>query len=376
MSKEKALGIIFPNLHEYTIPDLVVHRCMASVPFGGRYRLIDFSLSCFTNAGIRNIGIVVRQNYQSLMAHLGNGREWDLSSKRGGLVIFPPYGREGSFYRGRIQGLASILQYLEERPEPLVVISDCNYAFHMDMKDLLHTHLESGADVTAVYERTTIEGGIKNDNYTFSLDNDGYINEVRVNEYREGTHCVGMEIFVIGRELLISIVREAMTQNKFNFMSDMLAPNLNVYRVRGYEHTGYCARIHDMSSYYKENLRLLKPGSIEALFPQNLPILTKVHDEAPVVYAIGSHVQNSMLADGCFIEGDVQNSLLSRGVWVGKGAKIHNCVLMHGTQVEPGAYLENVITDKKVIVRCNQKLIGAANFPIYIKKNSVVGAST
>ncbi len=376
MSKENALGIIFPNLHEETIPDLVGHRSMASIPFGGRYRLIDFSLSCFTNAGIRNIGIVVRQNYQSLMAHLGNGREWDLSSKRGGLVIFPPYGRESTYYSGRIQGLASILQYLEERREPLVVMSDCNIAFHMNIKDLLHAHLDSGADVTAVYERSPIVGGLKNDNYTFSLDENGFLNEVRVQEYRKGTHCVGMEIFVIGREFLISVVREAMAQSKFNFMADVIAPNLNVYRVYGYEHTGYRARIHDMRSYYEENLRLLKPGSLEALFPQHLPILTKVHDESPVVYAIGSKVQNSLLADGCSIEGNVQSSMLSRGVRVGKNAEVHNCVLMQGTQIEPGAYLENVITDKNVVVQSGQQLVGATNFPIYIRKNSVVGSST
>ncbi len=375
MSKENALGIIFPNLHGSTIPELTVHRAMASIPFGGRYRLIDFSLSCFTNAGIRNIGIVVRQNYQSLMAHLGNGREWDLSSKRGGLVIFPPYGREGSFYQGRVQGLASIMQYLEERREPLVVMSDCNYAFHMDIKKLLSAHVNSGADVTAVYEKRTIDGGIKNDNYTFLPDEDGVLQEVRINEYLPGSHCVAMEIYVIGREFLISVIREAMAQNKFNFMADVIAPNLNVYRVHGYEHTGYRARIHDMHSYYSENLRLLKPGSIEALFPEQLPILTKVHDESPVVYAIGSKVQNSMLADGCSIEGSVQNSLLSRGVRVGKGAQVHNCVLMQGTQIEPGAYLENVITDKGVVIRSEQKLVGATNFPIYIAKNSVVGTT-
>ncbi len=369
-----AMGIIFPNIHDESIPELVGHRTMASIPFGGRYRMIDFTLSGFTSAGIRNIGVIVRKNYQSLMGHLGNGREWDLSSKRGGLVIFPPFGRESSSeYQGRIQGLASVMQYLEERKEPLVVMSDCNVACNLDMKKVIEDHRQSGADLTAVYEKSTIHEGMQNDNFTFGLDGEGFVNDIRVNDYRKGVQNVAMDVYVIGRELLISMVREAMVRGQYKFISNVIAPNLKLYKVRGYEYTGYRARVFNMQSYFEENLRLLEAGNLEALFPEARPIYTKVHDEAPVRYAIGAKVTKSMLADGCIIEGQVQHSVLFRGVRVGKGAVLNNCVIMQGARIEAGACLENVVADKNVVVGAGQSLTGAANFPVYVGKNGTVG---
>ena len=369
-----AMGIIFPNIHDESIPELVGHRTMASSPFGGRYRMIDFTLSCFSNAGIRNIGVIVRKNYQSLMGHLGNGREWDLVSKRGGLIIFPPFGRESNTeYRGRIQGLASVMQYLEERTEKLVVMSDSNHAFNLDISALLAAHTASGADITAVYEKSLIKEGMREDNFTFSLDGEGFVNEVRINDYRKGFQNVSMDLYVIGRELLISMVREAMVRGQTKFIADLVAPNLKLYKVLGYEYAGYRARIFDMRSYFEENLRLIDPANLAALFPEKRPILTKVHDEAPVRHAIGSRVEQSILADGCIIEGEVNHSVLFRGVRVGKGATVKNCVIMQGAHIEAGARLENVVADKNVVVRAGQSLTGAANFPVYIGKNSSVG---
>ncbi|MDL2254197.1 glucose-1-phosphate adenylyltransferase subunit GlgD [Ruminococcaceae bacterium OttesenSCG-928-I18] len=375
MTGKDAMGIIFPNFHDASLPELVDHRTTASIPFGGRYRMIDFPLSGMTGAGIRNIGVIVRENYQSLMGHLGSGREWDLSSKRGGLTIFPPFGREGGVeYRGRIQGLASVMQYLQEKRESLVVMSDCNIACDLDYRALIEAHLESGADVTAVYERAPIKEGMQNDNYTFRLDAEHFVKEVRINDYRKGMQNVSMEFYVIGRELLIAIVKEAMVRGHYNFIADVLSKNLKKYKMFGYEYTGYRARIYDMRSYFEENLRLLETGNLDALFPEERPVYTKVRDEAPVRYAIDAKVFKSMLADGCIIEGEVEHSVLFRGVRVGKGAVIKDCVIMQGTQIGPGAVLQNVVTDKNVVVGPGQHLTGAANFPVFVGKNSTVGA--
>lgn len=374
MSDARAMGIIFPNMHDDNIPELISHRTMASVPFAGRYRMIDFSLSRMAAAGMRSIGVIVRQNYQSLMGHLGSGREWDLARKRGGLVIFPPYGREGGkSYYGRLQGLDSVIEYMESRNEKLVVMSDCDIACNIDCRRLIAEHVKSGADVTAVYEKGVIQEGMRGDNVCFTLGNDGLVNEVRINDYKRGTQNISMNIYVIGREFLVNSVKEAMVRGDTSFERDILGRSLNMIKVVGYECTDYRARIYDMRSYFTENLRLLERGNLEALFPIDRPVYTKVRDEAPVRYAIGSRVVRSMASDGCIIEGEVTDSLVFRGVRIGKGAKIKNCVIMQGTVIEPNVTLENVICDKNVLVKADQALKGAADFPVYIRKDGRVG---
>lgn len=368
-----AMGIIFPNMHDDTIPELISHRTMASVPFAGRYRMIDFPLSSMTGAGMRSVGIIVRQNYQSLMGHLGSGREWDLARKRGGLVIFPPYGRDGGKeYSGKIEGLDSVIEYLESRNESLVVVSDCNIACNIDYRAVIAAHLQTGADVTIVYEKTQMIDCVKKDNVCLTLDAEGFATEIRVNEYRKGMQNLSMNLYVFGREYLIDLVKDAMVRGKTRLDRDVLAPSLGVIKVYGYEYQGYLARICDMKSYFEENLRLLEAGNLESLFPLERPIYTRVRDEAPVRYAIGSVIQNSMASDGCIIEGEVENSVLFRGVRIGKGAKVKNCVIMQGTEIRRDAVLENVVTDKDVIIGEGQYLRGSRSFPVFVGKGSKV----
>ncbi len=375
MIESRAMGIIFPNMHDDNIPELIAKRTMASVPFAGRYRLIDFPLSGMSGAGMRSVGIIVRQNYQSLMGHVGSGREWDLARKRGGLTIFPPFGREGGkVYRSRVEGLASVIEYLETRNEGLVVMSDCNIACNIDYRDLLATHVKSGADATIVYEKTSLDNCSKKDNTCLSLGEDGFVTDMRINEYRGGVQNVSMYVCVVGREFLIGAVKEATVRGDTDLERDIFARGLgSTLKIYGYEYTGYSARICDMKSYFSEHMRLLEPGNLDALFPREHPIYTRVRDEAPVRYAIGSVVNNSMASDGCIIEGTVENCVLFRGVRVGKDAHLKNCVIMQGGEIGAGTTLENVVADKNVTIAPGQHLQGANNFPVFIAKNSVVG---
>ena len=369
MISASTMGIIFPNIHDDSLPELVQHRAMASTPFAGRYRMIDFCLSGMANAGIQNIGVIVRKNYQSLMDHLGNGREWDLTRKRGGLVMFPPFARDGGeTYRGRIQALASVFDYMDARTEDLVVMSDSNIAFNMDYKELLRHHTSTGADVTVVYEQAEICEGMQRDNIAFSFDDNGLVCDIRVNDYKKGMQNLSMFVFVIGRKHLMDVVRESIVRGENKFVQDFLAHNLSTLKVCGYEFKGYRARIYNMQSYFSESMRLLDANNLAGLFPEDFPVYTKVRDEAPVRYAIGCKVSNTLAADGCIIEGEVENCVLFRGVRVGKGAKLKNCIIMQGTQIEPEAILENVITDKNVVVGSGQYLRGAASFPVFIAK--------
>ena len=336
------------------IPELVTERLMASIPFAGRYRMVDFILSSMVNCGIDNVSLIVRKNYHSLMDHLGSGREWDLTRKYGGLNIVPPFASNTvKVYNGRIEALASILDMLKDAREKYVVMSDANLAVNFDFTAMLEQHIESGADVTIAYKKQEIPVGMKKPfditkdlYYTFELDDDGRIRQLRINPEDEGVQNLSMNIYIIEREFLVHMISEAYSKGMVYFDRDLLAPNLERLNVRGFEFNGYLARISDIKSYFDENMKLLKDENLDGLFGGN-PIYTKIRDDNPTRYIQGSKAKNIMSADGCIIEGEVENSILFRGVRIAKGAKVKNCVLMQDTIVGEGANVEYVITDKK-----------------------------
>ncbi len=371
-SNVNALGVIFANTYDNLVPELVAERSMASIPFGGRYRLIDFMLSSMANTGIDNVSIIVRRNYHSLMDHLGAGREWDLTRKRGGLNIVPPFAERGvKMYSGRVDALESILSWLEAQKERYVILSDSYIAVNFDFGKLIEAHIASGADVTMVYNRASIPEGARSDNYTVRIDEDGRVTEILSNDYRLGEQNLSMNIYVIERETLIHLVHDAAVRGLIYFERDILARNLKLLNVQAYEFKGYAARISDMKSYFDENMRLLEPGSMEALFG-GAPIYTKIRDDNPTRYLEGSSVKNSLLADGCVVEGTVENCVLFRGCQVKKGAVVKNCVLMQDTVVEPDCHVEYVVTDKNVHITEGKKLSGTDTFPVFIAKGHSV----
>ena len=368
-----ALGIIFPNSYDNTVPELVTERTMASIPFAGRYRMVDFILSSMSNCGITNVSIVVRKNYHSLMDHLGTGREWDMARRHGGLNIVPPFAEKGvRIYSGRVEALASILGFLEHQKERYVVMCDANIAVNFDFNALLAAHQESGADITVAYQKTEIPEGRKNDNYTLTIDEDGRVTELLLNDYRPGVQNLDLNIYVLERETLIRLVKDATARGLIYFERDILAHNVNILNVHAVEYTGYVAHVCDMKSYFDENMKLIHEKNLDALFPKSSPIYTKIRDDNPTRYVAGSTVTSSILADGCTIEGTVQNCVLFRGVKVKKGAVVKNCVLMQDTVVEPGAELSCVVTDKNVKITAGKKLSGTESFPVYVQKNHTV----
>ena len=374
-SNANALGIIFPNSYDGLIPELVTERLMASIPFAGRYRMVDFILSSMVNCGIDNVSLIVRKNYHSLMDHLGSGREWDLTRKYGGLNIVPPFASNTvKVYNGRIEALASILDMLKDAREKYVVMSDANLAVNFDFTAMLEQHIESGADVTIAYKKQEIPVGMKKPfditkdlYYTFELDADGRIRQLRINPEDEGVQNLSMNIYIIEREFLVHMISEAYSKGMVYFDRDLLAPNLERLNVRGFEFNGYLARISDIKSYFDENMKLLKDENLDGLFGGN-PIYTKIRDDNPTRYIQGSKAKNIMSADGCIIEGEVENSILFRGVRIAKGAKVKNCVLMQDTIVGEGAHVEYVITDKNVTISAGKEIKGADSFPVYVAK--------
>ena len=372
-SNNNALGVIFANTYDDLVPDLVTERSMASIPFGGRYRMIDFVLSSMANSGIDNVSIIVRRNYHSLMDHLGAGREWDLTRKHGGLNIVPPFAdRTVKMYSGRVDALQSILPFLEEQKEKYVILSDACNALNFDFNKLIDAHIASGADVTMVYNRAEIPAGARNDNYTISLDDTGRVTELLSNDYRPGEQNLSLNIYIIERESLIELVRSAAARGLIYFERDILARNIKLLNVQSYRFDGYVARITDMKSYFDENMKMLVPGVMAELFDPAAPIYTKIRDDNPTRYLAGSNAKHSVVADGCVIEGTVENSVLFRGCQVRKGAVVKNCVLMQDTVVEEGADVEYVVADKNVHITADKKLSGTDSFPVYVAKAHTV----
>lgn len=373
-SKTSALGIIFPNSYDVLIPELVNVRLMASIPFASRYRLIDFILSSMANCGIDNISIMVNNNYHSLMDHLDSGREWDLVRKNGGLNIFPPYAeKESKRFTGRVAGLASILNFLQDQKEKYVVLADTNTVVNFDFNAMIQAHIESGADVTVAYNAQEIPESLlkvpSTDSclyYTFDIE-DGRITRLYINSKKEGIQNCSMNIYLLERELLIDLIDTAFVHGKEYFERDILLPQLNKLNVQAYKYDKYIARICGVKSYFDENMKLLDDYNLDSLFSGN-PIYTKIRDDNPTRYIQDSKIQNVMVADGCIIEGEVENSVIFRGVKIAKGAKVKNCILMQDTIVEPGAEIEYLITDKNVKITAGKEMKGTDTHPVYISK--------
>lgn len=372
-----ALGIIFPNQYDELVPELTSERLMASIPFASRYRMIDFALSSMVNSGITNISVLARQNYHSLMDHLGSGREWDLSRKNGGLTIWPPFAEKSmNVYRGRIEALEHILGFLKSQKEQFIIISDTNIAASFDFKAFIQAHVDSGADVTCAYTRQPLPESImsarlmnKGMYYTYDIE-DGIVKKMYINPQEDGDQNFGMNIYCIDRELMIKLVREAYMQGGVYFERDVLLKKLDELKVVAYQFTGYYGRISDMKSYFDENMRLLDEDNLDALFSQ--PVYTKLRDDNPTRYFDGAVVRNVMAADGCVIEGNVENCVLFRGVKIGKGATVKNCVLMQDTVIEEGAVLEHIITDKNALITSGKEVRRTDSFPVFVAKYQVI----
>lgn len=376
--KSQALGIIFPNSYDTLMPELASERLMASIPFASRYRMIDFVLSGMVNSGISNISLVVRNNYLSLLDHLGSGSEWDLARRNGGLNIVPPFSMKSSkIYSGRVDALHTIADFLKKQKEEYVVMSDAHLAVNFDFAALIDAHVKSGADVTVAYSKRCLStagseaySSEQELYYTLYLEKDR-VRNIKINEHTDEERNVSMNIYVLRKSYLLELIADAFGKGYTYFERDILLPNLDTMNVCAYEFKGYVGGFHDLKTYFEANMALLEEENLEALFAPSM-IYTKVRDDNPTRYVTGARVKNIMAADGCVIEGEVENCILFRGVRIAKGAKVKNCILMQDTVVEKDVSVEYVVTDKNVRLTEGSSLKGTETFPVYIGKNQTV----
>ncbi len=369
------LGLIFSNMHDESVSELTQVRTMGSILFGGRYRLIDFPLSNMTNSGIPEVGVITKANYQSLLDHIGSGREWDLGTKNGGLHLLPPFSHQKSgLYRGRIEALEGVLPFIQHSDAEYVVMADCDVVTTIDFRPVIREHKKNEADITVVYAKHDFKNnGVGSKASTIlEVDEDKRVISAAINPDILGEANRSLNMFVISRKILEKIVCRFAPEGFASFDKQVLQQNKANYKICGFEHKGYYEKIEDIMSYYNANMNLLKPENMQKMFQNNTPIYTKVKDSGPARYETGSKVQNSLIADGCIIEGEVVNSVLFRGVKVGKGAVVKNCILMQNTQIGDGAELHAVITDKNVKVGKEKLLTASTKNALFIKKNQKI----
>lgn len=367
------LGLVFANMHDTTLGDMTKNRTMGSVMFGGRYRLIDFPLSNMVNSGISEVGVITKSNYQSLLDHLGSAREWDLARKKGGLYILPPFGNvESTLYRGRIEAIYGAMSFISHSAAKYVVMTDCDVITNIDYKPIVAQHIESGADITVVTHKGVYTTEELKTATVINTDEEGNVTNVLIQPELSGTCTASLNMFVMSMEFMKELVKDAIARGMVSFEKNILQERCSELKIKTYEYDGYFSKLNSPVSYFKANMDLLDPDNARKLFVAKRSIYTKVSDNAPAKYDLNCAVKNSLIADGCIIEGEVENCVLFRGVKVGKGAKLKNCIVGQGTQVGADAQMNYVITDKDVKVAPKHILTSSEEYPMYVTKGATV----
>lgn len=363
-------GIIFSYERRNDLRELTEVRAPASVPFGGRYRVIDFALSNMVNAGITDVGVVLHGRYQSLLDHLGTGKNWDLSRKRGGLTLLPPYADkprwEDRRFRGKMDALMGIRSYLDEIRQDYVVLTDGDLVINLDLEQVYEAHLRTGADITVVCANDSFS---VSDGTFFEVDGEGRVTDTIYHTRQPRGHR-GLETYLLSKELLVQLTDECGSHDQDSFRRDVLQARSGELDIRAFIWGEYAAQIRTVQDYYDRSMQLLDPAVRRELFCPQRPIRAKSSDEASTYMDPQGHCVNAVIGDGSCIEGTVEDSILFPGVVVERGAEVRGCILMKDTVVRRGSRLQYVVADKNVEILEGRTLMGHAGYPLVIAKGS------
>ncbi len=375
-----AAGLIFSNIHDASIPELTRLRTIASVPFGGKYRMIDFALSNMVNSGITKVGIITHYNYQSLLDHIGTGKDWDLARRSGGIKILPPFitaydsSAASSVYSTRLEALLGVMNFIGRCNEDYIVTSDCDVICNIDIEDVIKCHEANNADITIVSKKINpTEYPLTNHTEVLTSDDQGNLLDVVDYTPRTDEIEISLNVMVFKRTYLQNILLDAAAHGYRAFYRDIVSRNIGQDKIMVYRYDGYYSMVGSLASFFESNMKLLEREAREGLFGiKNRPILTKVRNSPPTKYSSDAKVSDSLIADGCVIEGHVENSILFRGVKVGKGTIVRNSILMQDTYVGNDAALNCVVADKNVIIKDGRVLSGHETMPFFIGKGGLI----
>ena len=372
MNGKTVLGMVFANVHEEALDSLTAMRTMGSVPFCSRYRLIDFPLSNMVESGITKIGVITNANFQSLMDHVGTGKPWDLSRKNDGLFILPPFNvGSAAMWGNRIDAIYGNKGFLEQSNQEYVVMSDCNNVLSLDYEALFDAHEKSNADITIVGVKAPMPEGIGSIICFDKVEKDGKISEMSLDRTDEGNIFHSVNIVIMKKYLLEALITTAHSKNEISFQRNIIMANAKNLKIYAYDATNdFVGTLSSVQAYYEVSMNLLEKENRNKLFRKNSPICTKERDDMPSLYGHESKFTNSLAADGCIIDGTVENSIIFKGVKIGKGAVVKNSILMQDTVVGENAKLNCVITDKNVNIKNGVELSGAPTFPVSLSKGT------
>ncbi len=363
-------GIVYAYHSSPALGDLTRNRTNASLPFAGRYRLIDFALSALSNAGVRDVGVIMQRDYQSLLDHVAGGKAWDISRRRGGLKLLPPFGthHEGD-YVGTAEALNAVIRYVRDIPQEHIILYPADVVCNVDLTDVIQQHIRSGCGITAICSDYVP----KDVHYRLTQKADGKAEKVLFRQTDGSQGVLATELYVVRKDTLLALLDRCEAENRFHFHRDCLA----AYLEQGgdmdiYMYNGYIRRIDSVADYFESSMDMLKPGPRADLFPEDRPVRTKERSDVSTYYSEQAEVHNSLIADGCYIEGTVRNCIIFRGVRVAPGAVLENCILMQDTVVGAGASLKYIISDKDVTVSDYVTLAGGEKLPLVIPKGSKV----
>jgi len=375
----RVAGIIFSNLNDNTLSRLTSDRTVAAIPFGCRYKLVDFALSNMVNSGIVNISVVANYNYRTLAEHIGSGKDWDLARRSGGIHMISPYSSaktsQTSMYSHRLEALKSMYEYIREFQEEVVVLSDCTDVCNIDLKDIVSKHLENDADITIVTTPCGRDFTAKAPLLMLSSDENGHVKNVaKSSKYLPEIPERAINIYVMKTTYLVKMLDDAFAYNYTSMSDDILLHHPEKKKYYTYRYDGYVVPVSSFLDYFQNSIALTEntEGMRQLLMNGERSVLTRVHNSAPCVYRDGASVHKSLIADDCIIEGTVENSVIFRGVKISKGAVVKNCVLFAGTYVGAGAHLNCVVSDINVTVSDGITLSGSKNLPFYISRDRTV----
>ncbi len=365
------IGVIITGGKNEKLKELAAKRSVSAIPYGGRYRAIDFVLSNMINSGINKVGVLTQYSYRSLMDHIGSGKEWDLDRRRGGLFLFPPYlsGDHSGWYKGSADGLYHNSTFLRRSNDEFVLMTTGNCIYKMTYDKMLQEHIDTGADITILYrDMSDLDPEELKHLGMVAFDENNRLIQMYEKQSKPKGTLASMGVYILRRELLIDLLEESASQGYYDFVRDILIKKLDQLVIKGYRFDGYWRAMHSIPMFYKANMELLNPDIRQELFMNDGRVFTKVKDETPAKYNEEAEVKNSIIADGCIIEGTVINSVLFRGVKVNQGAVVKDSIIMQNTEVLNNAQLTNVVLDKDVVVGENKVLMGEKSYPFIVGK--------
>ena len=354
------------NEQEDNIKSLTKSRPIASIPIGGRYRIIDFVLSNMINSGIHNVGIFTNTKSRSLVDHLGSGRPWDLDRKINGLFLFNLTSERSQLKD--IDAISENMEYIYRTKQEYVIISSSYMLCNMDYNEAAKYHEKSGSDITVVYKKTN--NGKKNyvSCSTLYIDKENKVLSIGKNIGTEDKQNISMEMYIMKKSTLIDIVNKCIQTGCHNSIKEVICSGISELNVNAYEFKGYLQCVNSIKNYYKTSMDMLNGKVTKELFFNKGLIYTKSKDEAPTKYFNGAKVSNALISNGCILKGSIEKSVISRRVTVHEGAEIKNCIIFQNCEIKKGCKLTNVIIDKNTIISENTVLNGDEDFPVVIEK--------